>query len=272
MSSSELKSQLYEIIFGTHTPVGKRFDLLLIIMIVASVLVLMVESLSDLDEQTVRYLRLAEWFFTILFTIEYMVRFYCSPKPFQYGTSFYGIIDVLSVLPSYLSLFFPGANYLLIVRLFRVLRVFRILKLVRYLSEANVLLRSMMHSRRKIMIFFLMVVVLSIIFGSVMYVVEGPEHGFSSIPKSVYWTIVTITTVGYGDITPQTSLGQFIAALAMLTGYSIIAVPTGILTAELAQEINKERQIRQCPSCERKGHEVYAEYCQFCGGKLNVGA
>lgn len=268
MNTAELKHRLNVIIFGTDTPAGKRFDVMLIVLIVASVIVLMVESVEALPPEYLIYLRIAEWVFTIIFTLEYMVRFYCSPHPFRYANSFYGLVDLLSILPSYLSLFFPGANYLLIVRLFRVLRVFRVLKLVRYLTEANVLLRALVISRRKIAIFFLFVFILSIIFGSLMYVVEGPSNGFSSIPKSIYWTIVTITTVGYGDITPQTPLGQLIAAFAMLTGYSIIAVPTGILTAELTQEIQKERQARLCSSCEYPGHEAGAQFCLKCGERL----
>ncbi|WP_370981539.1 ion transporter [Agaribacterium sp. ZY112] len=268
MTRSPAQLKLYEIIFGTDTRLGKTFDLILIMLICVSVLVLMIESLSDLSERSLLLLRIAEWFFTLVFTLEYALRLYCAPNPFRYARSFYGVVDLLSVLPSYISLIFPGANYLLIVRLLRVLRVFRILKLARYLSEANVLLRAMLHSRRKILVFFFSVFVLSIIFGSLMYVVEGTENGFSSIPKSVYWTIVTITTVGYGDITPQTSLGQFIAAIAMLTGYSIIAVPTGILTAELTQEMNREKQRRQCSGCHAEAHELAAKYCLHCGSRL----
>ncbi|MFT7558462.1 MAG: voltage-gated potassium channel [Flavobacteriales bacterium] len=268
MNQGQLKAKLNEIIFGTDTPAGKGFDVLLIVMILASVFVLMIETVEGHSEQTEFFLRLAEWFFTIAFTVEYMVRFYCSPKPFKYASSFYGVIDLLSILPSYLSLIIPGANYLLIVRLFRVLRVFRILKLARYLREANVLVRAMMQSRRKILIFFISVLILSTIFGSLMYVVEGVNHGFSSIPKSIYWTIVTITTVGYGDITPQTPLGQVIASLAMLTGYSIIAVPTGILTAELTQEIQRERNTHLCGGCNKGGHETDALHCKHCGNGL----
>ncbi len=268
MDHAALKARLNEIIFGTDTPAGKNFDLALIILIISSVFVLMLESLQDFAGRYQLYLSIAEWTFTAIFTVEYFVRIYCTPHRLRYVRSFYGVIDLLSILPSYLSLIFPGANYLLIVRLLRVLRVFRILKLMRYLTEANVLLRSMMMARRKIMIFFFSVFVLSVIFGSLMYIVEGPDNGFSSIPKSVYWTIVTITTVGYGDITPHTSLGQFIAAIAMLTGYSIIAVPTGILTAELTQEMQRDRQRRRCGSCEQGGHEAHARYCLHCGHAL----
>lgn len=263
-----LKEKLYSIIFGTETPAGKNFDIALIVAIMASVFVLMAESMSFFDHRYRLELRILEWLFTILFTIEYSVRIYCSPNPRKYVTSFYGVIDLLSILPSYLSLFIPGANYLLAIRVMRFLRVFRVLKLMRYLSEANTLVRSMGQARRKISVFFLAVLVLATIFGSLMYVVEGPDNGFSSIPKSIYWTIVTITTVGYGDITPQTALGQFIAALAMLMGYSILAVPTGIFTAELAQEIQRERMNTVCPNCTKAGHDTDAKYCKSCGGIL----
>ena len=268
MKKEKLKADINTVIFGVHTPAGKRFDILLLIFILLSVVVLMLESVSSIDDQYQNYLRVAEWFFTVVFTIEYMARIYSSTNPRVYVLSFYGIVDLLSLLPSYLSLFIPGANYLLIVRLLRVLRVFRVLKLVRFLADANVLVRSMLMAKRKIFIFFISVVVLATIFGSLMYVVEGPENGFTSIPKSIYWTIVTITTVGYGDITPQTAIGQIIAAIAMLTGYSIIAVPTGILTAELAHEMQRERGHRHCLQCDKAGHDMDAKYCRHCAGEL----
>lgn len=268
MTSGERKYYLNTVIFGTDTPAGKRFDIALIVMILVSVVLLMVESLQSFSLEHYVFLRYFEWAFTLIFTIEYAVRIYCTPKPINYMKSFYGVVDLLSILPSYLSLVFPGANYLLIIRLLRVLRVFRVLKLARYLSEANILIRSMLMAKRKIFVFFISVVILATIFGSLMYVVEGPENGFSSIPKSIYWTIVTITTVGYGDIVPQTAIGQIIASIAMLTGYSIIAVPTGILTAELAQEMQRERGRRQCVSCECAGHDSDAQFCKYCGHDL----
>lgn len=264
------REYLYEVIFGTDTPAGKGFDLVLIYMIMLSVLVLMLESVGAVQQRFKWLLLALEWGFTIIFTLEYMVRIYCTPNIRRYLTSFYGIIDLISVLPSYLSLFIPGANFLLIVRLMRVLRVFRVLKLVRYLSEANVLIRSMAAARRKILVFFVTVLVISTVFGALMFVVEGPENGFTSIPKSIYWTIVTITTVGYGDITPQTTIGQVIAAAAMLTGYSILAVPTGILTAELFQEMTRERQYARCNECEKSGHERDAKHCKHCGSVLEA--
>lgn len=268
MQRQQLKAQLHEIIFGTDTPAGKRFDELLIIAILFSVAALIMESVRVIDDRYHNYLAIAEWTFTILFTFEYIIRIYISPNRWKYISSFYGIIDLMAVLPSYLGLIVTDANYLLVIRLLRVLRVFRVLKLVRYLSDANVLMRSIVSSRRKIFIFFIAVVILATVFGSLMFIVEGPEHGFTSIPKSVYWTIVTITTVGYGDIVPQTIVGQIIATMAMLTGYSIIAVPTGILTAELTQEITRERQIRRCDACTRQGHDADARFCKFCGVEM----
>jgi len=267
---SPLQQQLNDIIFGTESPAGKRFDMLLIGAILLSVVVVMAESVGVVAKSSGYWLHTVEWIFTIAFTIEYGVRIYCSPYRWRYLRSFYGVVDLLSIMPSYLALFVIDANYLMIIRLLRVLRIFRILKLVRYLSEMNILMRAMFQSRRKILVFFATVLVLSSMFGSLMFVVEGPAHGFTSIPKSIYWTIVTITTVGYGDIIPQTPLGQVIAAAAMLTGYSIIAVPTGILTAELAVEMQRERSLRKCGGCTRLGHETDADHCKFCGAVLNV--
>lgn len=270
MSNIELKEKLYTVIFGTDTPAGKRFDIALIVAIVLSVLTLMAESMGGLTENYYLYIRTLEWILTVLFTAEYMLRIYCSPNPRHYITSFYGVIDLVSILPTYLSLLVPGVNFLLVIRIMRFLRIFRILKLVRYLTEANTLVRSMLHAKRKVLVFFLSVLVLATIFGALMYMVEGPENGFSSIPKSIYWTIVTITTVGYGDITPQTPLGQSIAALAMLLGYSILAVPTGIFTAELAHEMSRERMNIVCPNCSAAGHDQDAHYCKNCGSKLKT--
>jgi len=272
VQQSPLQKQLNDIIFGTESPAGKRFDMLLIGAILLSVVVVMAESISGVERRAGDWLHTVEWIFTIAFTIEYVLRIYCSPYRWRYLRSFYGVVDLLSIMPSYLALFIVDANYLMIIRLLRVLRIFRILKLVRYLSEMNILMRAMFQSRRKILVFFATVLVLASMFGSLMFVVEGPVHGFTSIPKSIYWTIVTITTVGYGDITPQTALGQVIAAAAMLTGYSIIAVPTGILTAELATEMQRERSQRQCDSCTRLGHEIDADHCKFCGAKLELTA
>lgn len=270
MSQEAFKEKLYNIIFGTETRSGKVFDVVLIAAILFSVLVLMMDSVSPIATKIRPLLISAEWAFTVLFTLEFMVRIYCSPKPWQYLRSFYGLIDLVSVLPTYLALFIPGANFILVVRLLRVLRVFRILKLVRYLSEANILVRSMVNARRKIAVFFLVILIIATIFGAVMYVVEGPEHGFTSVPKSIYWTIVTITTVGYGDITPQTVLGQIVAATVMLTGYSILTVPAGILTAELAVEMQRIKGKKICFACNKAGHEVDAVFCKHCGETLKI--
>ena len=263
-----LKNRLYTIIFGHDTPAGKLFDLILIYTILFSVIVVVLDSVTMLSDNYGLYFRGVEWILTIFFTIEYGVRIYCSPNPWRYIFSYYGIVDLLSIIPSYLSLFLSGISYLLIIRLLRVLRIFRVLKLVRYLTEANILARSLVMSRRKIFVFFSTVFVLATIFGSLMFIVEGPENGFTSIPKSIYWTVVTITTVGYGDITPQTIIGQVIAALVMLTGYSILAVPTGIFTAEIAHEMQRQRDNKYCQHCERSGHEQDADYCRYCGAEL----
>ncbi len=266
--NNALKEELYKIIFGHDTPEGKLFDIVLIYMILFSVLIVVLDSVNYLSSNYSVYFITIEWVLTILFTVEYGLRIYSSPNRWRYVFSYYGIVDLVAIIPTYLSLFVGGISYLLIIRLLRVLRIFRILKLVRYLSEVNVLVRSLAMSRRKIFIFFSVVLVLATIFGSLMFIIEGPENGFTSIPKSIYWTIVTITTVGYGDITPHTILGQVIAALVMLTGYSIIAVPTGIFTAEIAQEIQRQRELKCCQNCERSGHERDASYCRHCGAEL----
>jgi len=209
-----------------------------------------------------------EWMFTIVFTIEYIARIYCSPKPMVYIRSPYGLIDLVSILPTYFAIFVSGATYFAVLRLLRVLRIFRVLRLISFLHEGSLLTRAVWQSRRKIFLFFFSVLIAATLIGAMMYLIEGPENGYTSIPRSVYFTIVTITTVGYGDITPQTVLGQILATFTMLLGYSIIAVPTGILTAELAQEIQRDRVKRVCPQCNRGGHENDAQYCKFCGSEF----
>ncbi len=262
------KQQIFEIIFGTHNRAAQNFDIFLIIMIFASVLVVLLDSVTSLSSQYHTYFYIAEWGFTLLFTAEYLLRLYVSPKPRVYAFSFYGIIDLLSILPAFISLLFPGANYLMIIRILRVLRIFRVLKLFRYLQEANTLFRSLIASKRKILVFLFSVAILIVIFGCLMYMIEGPKNGFTSIPKSIYWAIVTITTVGYGDISPTTPLGQAIASITMLVGYAILAVPTGIITAELAQEMRRERNLIHCDHCDRSGHDLDAKYCNHCGTEL----
>ena len=268
MTKQQFRQELYRVIFGTDTPAGQRFDIFLIYAILISILAVIFGTVDSLINQFSSVFFLIEWLFTGLFTLEYVLRIFCSPNRRKYLFSFYGIVDLISIVPSYLGLFIAGAQYLLIIRLLRVLRIFRVLKLVRYLSEADVLMRSIVQARRKIFVFFTIVLVMSTLFGCLMYVVEGPGNGFSSIPKSIYWTIVTITTVGYGDITPHTVLGQVISTLAMLTGYSIIAIPTGIITAELANEMQREKSVYPCPNCVKAGHDMDATHCKWCGGGL----
>lgn len=268
MSEETTKLRLRRIIFGTETPAGKAFDVTLIYVILFSVLVVMLDSVSWIGERYSQVFLYLEWIFTLVFTVEYGLRLYCASSRWRYARSFYGVVDLFSILPMYLSLVSGDATYLLMIRILRVLRIFRVLKLANYLSEANVLIRALLASRQKIFVFFAAVLTMSMIFGSLMYVVEGPAHGFTSIPKSIYWCIVTITTVGYGDIAPQTAAGQMVAGFVMLTGYSIIAVPTGILTAELSREIQYHRDHRFCESCGKAGHEHDAEHCKSCGQVL----
>ncbi len=268
MSRKPLKHHLYVIIFGTHTPAGRAFDISLIVAILASLLVLILESIPNVMTEWSQQLRYIEYTFTALFTLEYLLRLYCSPKPKSYATSFYGVVDLLAILPTYLAIIFPGASFMGVVRLLRVMRIFRILKLVRYLQDSNILLRSLLMARRKILIFFSTVGILVVIFGALIFVIEGPENGFTSIPHSIYWAIVTITTVGYGDMIPQTALGKAIASLTMLLGYSILAVPTGIITAELSNEMNSHKELVKCPNCNRAGHDSDAMYCKHCASEL----
>ncbi|MFN1550242.1 ion transporter [Vibrio natriegens] len=268
MKTHSLKNTLYVTIFGTHTKAGRTFDIVLIIAILSSLAVLVLDSIPAVQAEWAKELKYLEYTFTGLFTIEYLLRLYCSPKPAAYAKSFYGIVDLLAILPTYLVLFFPSASFMGVIRALRVLRIFRILKLVRYLQDSNVLLRSLLMARRKIFIFFSAVAILVTIFGSLIYIVEGPDNGFTSIPKSIYWAIVTITTVGYGDLVPQTNLGKALASITMLLGYSIIAVPTGIFTAELHQEIQSHKELVKCPNCSQAGHDPDAIYCKHCGSEL----
>jgi len=263
------RQKLHEIIFEADTPAGKAFDVLLIIAILTSVLVVMLESVGSIDARFGPFLRGAEWFFTILFTIEYILRLICVGRPWKYATSFFGIVDLLAILPTYLDVFLPGSHHLFVIRILRLLRIFRVLRLVKFVTEANILLHALRSSGRKVIIFLFAVLLIVVIMGSVMYVAEGEDHGFTSIPRSIYWAIVTITTVGYGDITPETGLGQAIAAALMIMGYSIIAVPTGIVSAEMAQAFMRHRVSTQaCPDCSTEGHETDAEFCKKCGSHL----
>ncbi|MGV2989435.1 ion transporter [Vibrio sp. E150_011] len=268
MTDNRLKHKLYIIIFGTHTKAGWVFDVVLIIAILLSLAVLVLHSLPNVGAEWGGLLEKLEYIFTAIFTVEYLLRLYCSPKPKAYATSFYGVVDLLSILPTYLALLFPSASFMGVLRLLRVMRIFRVLKLVRYLQDSNILLRSLLMARRKILVFFSSVAVLVTIFGSLIYVIEGPENGFSSIPQSIYWAIVTITTVGYGDLVPSTPLGKAVASLTMLLGYSILAVPTGIITAELNNEMHAHRNLVKCPNCSQAGHESDALHCKHCGSQL----
>jgi voltage-gated potassium channel len=266
--TNEVRSRLHEIIFEADTPAGKLFDVLLILSIVISVVLVMLDSVVSIQQTYGDLLYLGEWVFTILFTIEYFLRLYSVGRPLSYATSFFGMVDLLAILPTFLSLVFPGAQYLLVIRILRVLRVFRVLKLVQYVGEARVLMHAMRASRRKIIVFLFVVMTLVVIFGSLMYVIEDPDSGFTSIPRGVYWAIVTLTTVGYGDISPQTGLGQTLAAVIMILGYGIIAVPTGIVTAELTYSFKKSVSTQACPECSSEGHDPDAEFCKYCGATL----
>tara|TARA_R110000868_G_scaffold161628_3_gene392331 strand:- start:14250 stop:15077 length:828 start_codon:yes stop_codon:yes gene_type:complete len=266
------RQKIHEVIYGTHTPAGKLFDILLLVLIVYSVIIVMLESIPTFDEKHHDFLNLSEWVVTILFSIEYILRIVSINRPRKYIFSFFGIVDLLSTIPKYLSLFLIGSQYITAFRILRLLRVFRILKLVRFVGEANNLVRALNASRTKIFVFVFFVIVISVLLGTVMYIVEGPTHGFTSIPHSVYWTIVTLTTVGYGDISPETPLGQFIATLIMIIGYGVIAVPTGIVSAEYAAGTYKEKNIdteRTCPDCGTEILRLDSHYCRQCGHRLS---
>ncbi|HUS71465.1 MAG TPA: ion transporter [Sedimentisphaerales bacterium] len=259
---------LFGIIFEAETPAGKWFDIVLIISISLSVLTVMLDSVSSVRAKCGQFLYAAEWFFTILFTVEYILRLLCVGRPTRYAFSFFGIVDLLAILPTYMSLLFFGSRYLSVVRVLRVLRVFRVMKLGHHTKEAALLRKTLHASRRKIIVFLFVVFTLVVVIGSVMYVIEGEENGFTSIPRSVYWAVVTLTTVGYGDISPNTGPGQFLAAIVMILGYSIIAVPTGIVTVELSQTYTAKSTSQACPNCSAEGHDRDAKYCKFCGTKL----
>ncbi len=263
------RHKIHEIIFEADTPAGKAFDVALILAILLSVAVVMLDSVQNIRTQYGKTLYIAEWIFTILFTIEYILRLTGVGNSWAYARSFFGIIDLLAIIPTYASIFLPGSQYFLVIRLLRILRVFRVFKLVQYLSEANMLKRALYASRRKIFVFLYAVSISVVIVGSLMYLIEGRANGFTSIPRSIYWAIVTITTVGYGDIAPQTNIGQALAAMLMITGYAIIAVPTGIVTVELSRSMSEgEVTSRVCKHCSGEGHDADAVYCKYCGEKL----
>ncbi|MGV6828481.1 MAG: ion transporter [Flavobacteriales bacterium] len=265
------RTKLHEVIYEADTPKGKLFDVVLLFLIAASIILVMLESVTSIDNKYHDILYLGEWIITIFFTIEYILRIITVNKPSKYIFSFYGIIDFLSTIPLYLSFLFVGSNYLLTVRALRLLRVFRILKITRYIGEANKLSKALKQSRPKILVFLFAVLIIAILSGTIMYIIEGEESGFTSIPRSVYWAIVTLTTVGYGDIAPQSPIGQFIAALLMIMGYGIIAVPTGIVSAEYAT--NKDEYVhvntQVCTNCHENQHQDHALFCHNCGKELH---
>lgn len=265
-SIKHLRWIIEEVIFGTDTRWGKGFDVVLLWAIIISLLAIMLESVPKISQEYGTVLMIVEWVFTIFFTLEYLLRLWVAERPRDYALSFFGMVDLLAVIPTYLSLFIAGSQFLLVIRAIRLLRVFRVLKLVRYLSGAKLLVTSLNASKEKIFVFLSAVLTLVTILGTVMYMVEGGENGFDSIPRSIYWAIVTLTTVGYGDIAPGTTVGQFLAAFIMILGYAIIAVPTGIVGVELSRAA-KEEGIN-CPRCAEPNHYESARFCHKCGEKL----
>ncbi|MDQ8180169.1 ion transporter [Pelagicoccus sp. SDUM812005] len=265
---SKFRERCRLIIFRSTRFEEKFFDVALILAIIASVVTVMLASVQSIRLEYGSLLYGIEWAFTGLFTLEYFIRIYVSKKPLRYVFSFFGVVDLLSILPTYIDLIFPGAHYLMLFRALRVLRVFRVLKMVQFVGEANQLYAAIKASMRKIIVFVMAVLTMVLILGSIMYLIEGPEHGFTSIPKSVYWAIVTLTTVGYGDISPQTPMGQMFASIIMITGYGVIAVPTGIVTAELTMATTLEKNDRICRNCGETGHKFSAKYCRNCGEPL----
>ena len=265
--SAAWRDHLYTIIYEADTRGGQLFDVILLISIVLSVLAVALESVDAVHAEHGPTLRNVEWFFTILFTVEYVLRLISVERPRQYARSFFGLIDLLATFPTYLALLVPGAQTLLIIRILRLLRVFRIFKMAAYLEEAEVLRRALWASRRKIAVFLAAVLTAVVIVGALMYVIESDESGFTSIPVGIYWAIVTLSTVGYGDVAPVTPLGQMMAAVVMLLGFGIIAVPTGIVSLELARP-SGEASRRACPACSREGHDVDAHFCKYCASAL----
>jgi len=263
-----LRERAHEIIFEAETRAGRAFDIGLMIAIVASVGAVMLESVTSVRLRYGAELRVVEWVFTALFSLEYVARLLTVQRPLRYATSFFGLVDLLSVVPAYLSFFFPGTQALVVVRSLRLLRVFRVLKLARFLDEAQIIWRALHASSRKISVFRVTVLVIVSIMGALMYAVEGPEHGFTSIPHAIYWAVVTLTTVGYGDVYPKTDLGRFLASIVMILGYGIIAVPTGIVTAELTSAMRKPVSTEVCSHCSGEGHDSDAVFCKYCGGEL----
>ncbi len=265
---SRWRTVLHEVIFEAETAAGRAFDIVLMWSIILSVLTVMLDSVGSIRAAYGDILSAIEWFFTVLFTGEYILRMISVRRPERYASSFFGIVDLLAILPSYLSLFIPGSQHLLTIRVIRLLRVFRVFKLASYVNDANILVTALRASRRKIGIFILAVTTLVIILGSSMYIIEGEENGFTDIPTSIYWAVVTLTTVGYGDLSPHTPVGKAFASLVMLLGYGIIAVPTGIVTMEISNSAKKVVSTNSCPECSAEGHDSDATHCKYCGAKL----
>jgi voltage-gated potassium channel len=269
-SLTGLRLRVYETIFESDTVAGRAFDITLLFLIVSSVTVVVLESVEAFRERFLAVLVPIEWFFTIIFTLEYLGRIWTVLNKRKYIFSFFGIIDLLSILPSYLTFFVPGAQSLMVIRSIRLLRIFRILKLTRFVGEGQYLVAALKASKHKIIVFLFTVVTTVFIMGTIMFLLEGPEHGFTSIPRGIYWAIVTMTTVGYGDLSPETDLGQLFASVLMILGYGVIAVPTGIVSAEMIHLKSKGNISNQtCPHCMKEGHDPDAVFCKFCGGKLN---
>lgn len=268
MIKNGFREKLGNIIFDADTKAGKAFDIILLLAIVLSVIVVLLDSVVSFHDNLGGIFYFLEWTFTIIFTFEYILRIYTAKKPFKYIFSFYGIIDLLAILPSYLSIFLVGSHYLIVIRILRLLRVFRVLKLARFIGAADMLQSALSNSRAKIIVFLEVVLTIVIVIGSLMYLIEGPENGFNSIPKSIYWAIVTLTTVGYGDIAPNTPLGQILASMLMITGYAIIAVPTGIITTEMSKISSRKVLQKECANCRASNHDADAVYCNKCGNIL----
>jgi voltage-gated potassium channel len=266
------REKLRVIIFEADTPAGKAFDVGLLLAILLSVLAVLLDSVTTFRSQHGQLLNRTEWLFTLIFSVEYALRLICSPRPLHYARSFFGIVDLLAILPTYLSLLFPGAESMLVIRGLRLLRIFRVFKLGQFLGEASLLRSALASSRHKITVFLGTITILVTILGAAMYLIEGEENGFTSIPIAIYWAIVTMTTVGYGDMAPVTVSGKVLASIVMIMGYSIIAVPTGIVTAEIVEGAAAARRIttRSCPNCLSEGHDRDATYCKDCGALLEV--
>jgi voltage-gated potassium channel len=265
-TSSTMKEKIHEVIFEADTPSGKYFDIALLFSIIVSVIAVSLESIEAIDKVYHSQLVMIEWFFTILFTIEYILRLYSTEHSVKYSTSFFGVVDLLAILPTYLSIFIPGAQSLLVIRGLRLLRIFRVFKLSRYLGEANILSEAIIQSRTRIVVFLSTITVLSFITGAGMYLVEGPKHGFTSIPQSVYWAITTLTSTGYGDTVPITPFGKLLAIFIMIMGYSLIIVPTGIISTEMMKLGDISTQA--CKNCSKEGHDFNAKFCKHCGFEL----